>query len=452
MMDHSAKAKFILALHKHSLQAFDSGGAVGAGTPTASSVAGQGNTGGAGLTNPTGGSFTASPWVNPYGAAIGGANNVVSNVASGVGGVVGGIASDFTTQNGYQAQLANTDNSSYGSAISQAASNALSGYDQSQNIQQQQQALANQLGQEASGQGPNPAQAALAQQTGQNVAQQASLAAGQRGASGNVGLMARQNAQTGAATQQSATGQAATLQAQQQLSAQQALQTQQQNISSGNIAEQGVNANLLGTTSSAQNTQNANNIQNMNMAQGINSQVSQNNANATNKTESGFLGGLSSITSLLAKGGMVKRYADGGSVANVSTPNLANDAAVASSNGFGSQSTSGGSGGGGGGAGGLLALLAGGGEVSSHIGKLLKHGKFSPQLAARGGTVNVTGPGQKAVTKGDSYKNDKVPALLSEGEIVIDKNTLNQKDPVKAAADFVRKTLAQRQAKAGMRA
>src|SRR4051812_48434649 len=44
----------------------------------------------------------------------------------------------------------------------------------------------------ANGTGPNPAQAMLNQSTGQNVANQAALMAGQRGAAGNVGLMARQ--------------------------------------------------------------------------------------------------------------------------------------------------------------------------------------------------------------------------------------------------------------------
>src|ERR1700677_3453377 len=85
-----------------------------------------------------------------------------------------------------------------------------------------QAALAAQLQAQANGQGPNVAQNQLAQATGANVANQAALAAGQRGSSQNVGLLARQNAQQGAATQQNAAGQAATLGAQQQIAAQNA--------------------------------------------------------------------------------------------------------------------------------------------------------------------------------------------------------------------------------------
>src|SRR6185312_12432015 len=68
----------------------------------------------------------------------------------------------------------------------------------------------------ASGQ-VNPAQAQFAQNTQQNVANQAALMAGQRGASSNVGLMARQAAQQGAATQKQAVGQEAAQQAQNQI-------------------------------------------------------------------------------------------------------------------------------------------------------------------------------------------------------------------------------------------
>jgi hypothetical protein len=95
------------------------------------------------------------------------------------------------------------------------------------------------------------------------------------------------------------------------------------------------------------------------------------------------------------------------------------------------------------------AMMAKGGEAKagprSGAGKWLNSdAKIDPMLAAKGGAVKTTGPGQKAVTKGDSYKNDKVPALLSQGEIVIDKDTLNKPDPVRAAAEFVARTLAKR--------
>lgn len=91
----------------------------------------------------------------------------------------------------------------------------------------QMQGLANQLGVQAQGGGPNPALAQLNQTTGQNIANQAAMAASQRGAASNVGLMARQAGQQGAATQQQAVGQAAVMRSQQQLAAEQALAQQQ---------------------------------------------------------------------------------------------------------------------------------------------------------------------------------------------------------------------------------
>lgn len=88
-----------------------------------------------------------------------------------------------------------------------------------QNGAQNQTDVYNRYGQIAAGQGPNPALAQLNQTTGANVANQAALMAGQRGASANTGLIARQAAQQGADIQQQAVGQAATLEANQQLNA-----------------------------------------------------------------------------------------------------------------------------------------------------------------------------------------------------------------------------------------
>ena len=69
-------------------------------------------------------------------------------------------------------------------------------------------------------------------------------------------------------------------------------------------------------------------------------------------------------------------------------------------------------------------------------------------LAAKGGKVDPKKSGQKAEKKGDSYDNDKVPAMLSEGEIVIPRSVTMGKDPVRGAADFVAKVLAKRKARA----
>jgi hypothetical protein len=263
----------------------------------------------------------------PIGAVIGGIGQMGQNAAHGIGDTFQGIGSAFTAQNQYQAQLAPTSNLDYTGIVNQAAGNSLSGYQQFAQNQAQQQNVANQLAQTgqqyqgiANGTGPNPALNQLNQTTGQNVANQAALMAGQRGAGSNVGLMARQNAMNGAATQQNAAGTAATLAANQQIAGLAGLQSNQ--AAQGSLygqmgsqvqGEQGANNNLYNTSVSANNTQNANDINNYSMMQGINSSVAQNNANAVNKTTSGMMGGVASVFGL-AHGGKVPKFADGGDV------------------------------------------------------------------------------------------------------------------------------------------
>lgn len=158
-----------------------------------------------------------------------------------------------------------------------------------------QTALAGQLGNIAAGQGPNPAQAQLNQATGANVANQGALAAGQRGAAQNVGLMSRQAANQGRAAQQQAAGQGASMQAQQQLGAlgQQAGIYGQQ----ANSAMSGV-----GAYESAVNSANQ-----------INAQTAANAA----QFGQGFGGGLlQGVGSMLAKGGEVEpQHFDAGGMA-----------------------------------------------------------------------------------------------------------------------------------------
>jgi len=48
----------------------------------------------------------------------------------------------------------------------------------------------------------------------------------------------------------------------------------------------------------------------------------------------------------------------------------------------------------------------------------------------KGGPVQAQGKDEKAKVKGDSYDNDKIPAMLSQGELVIDRDTMN--DPGRA--------------------
>jgi hypothetical protein len=68
-------------------------------------------------------------------------------------------------------------------------------------------------------------------------------------------------------------------------------------------------------------------------------------------------------------------------------------------------------------------------------------------LASKGGHVNAKAPAQKAVASGNSYANDKIPAKLSEGEIVLPRTVTMSSDPVRASADFVQKVIAKRKSK-----
>lgn len=126
-----------------------------------------------------------------------------------------------------------------------------------------QNTLAGQYSQQAQGAGPNVAQNKLNQATGANVKNQAALMAGQRGAGANPALIAREAAQQGAATQQTAAGEAATLQAQQQIAAEQA----QAQLAANQIAQtqgatnaytqgsQGEQSQLLNATTANNNVQ-----------------------------------------------------------------------------------------------------------------------------------------------------------------------------------------------------
>lgn len=167
-----------------------------------------------------------------------------------------------------------------------------------------QNAVAQQEAQIAQGGGPNPAANQLAQATGQNVGQEAALLAGQRGASGNVGLAARNIGNQGANIQQNAAGQAATLESQQQIAAQQNLA----NLSNQQIAQaQGANTALNTAQQNEQNTlQNANTSYN-NAETGMQSNINTTNAGTNKGILGGITSGLSSLTGgLLAKGGQVE--------------------------------------------------------------------------------------------------------------------------------------------------
>lgn len=282
--------------------------------------------------------------------------------------------------------------------------------------------FANQLNALAAGGGPNPALNQLAQTTGQNVASQAALQAGQRGAGSNPGLLARNIAQQGAQTQQMAGGQAATLGAQQQLGAINQMGQLQSGALQGlnNSALQGQN-NVLGSIGN-QNSSNSN--------------VQAANAHAQGGALGGLLGGVGAVLGLnqggmvqpscYACGGMVKGYDQGGQVQQP-MPQMMNTAMTPEmpSDPSGPQSSVG-------------QFMKGFNEKPQNDMRMIANtgqkmmgdlGKFF----AQGGKV-----GGKAPTKGDSPKNDVVPAMLSPGEVVIPKS--KTKDSAKTA-EFVNAVL-----------
>lgn len=148
----------------------------------------------------------------------------------------------------------------------------------------------------------------LANSTGANVANQAALMAGQRGASANPALIARQAAMQGAGIQQQAAGQGAAMQANQSLNA----LNQQGNIAGQQVGQQ---ANAVGAATQAnqqqqQNLLNAIGNQN-NASVGSQSSVNSGNAGMAGNTMSGqkdlmgnLMGATGSVFSL-AQGGMV---------------------------------------------------------------------------------------------------------------------------------------------------
>lgn len=156
-----------------------------------------------------------------------------------------------------------------------------------------QSQLAAALLNQSQGGGPNPAQNMLNQATGQNVQQQGALMASARGASANPALIARLAAQQGGQIQQQAAGQAATLQAQQQLEAQKQLQAQQAQIANQALQAQQINLGAL---------------------TGYNQTVA--GANAANKqADNQLLGGLLQAGGGLLASGLFKGPSGGGGTA-----------------------------------------------------------------------------------------------------------------------------------------
>lgn len=247
---------------------------------------------------------------------------------------------------------------------------------------QSQQQLLGQLQDQSQGKGPNPALAQLNQTTGQNVANQAALMAGQRGSGANAGLIARQAAQQGAATQQNAVGQAAILKAQQQLAAQGQLQQQQQAM----IGQQAGATNAASTSQQNEQQNLLNSISGVNNAN-VSQQSNINNSN-TSMAGVSMQGQQNLLGNVMGGAGSALGLADGGEVNSAEydvSPSgegvsTAGPASSGSSNipkiGNAFQSKSGG---GGSGLLSLAALAAKGGKVSD-----------IPKMALGGAPVGIT--------------------------------------------------------------
>lgn len=281
---------------------------------------------------------------------------------------------------------------------------------QAQNGIGNQSSVFNQLQGVANGTGPNPAQAMLNQATGQNAANQSALINSQRGANANVGLIARQAAEAGSNAQQQSAGQAATLQAQQQLGALGNLgslatsqvgqqQTAIGGLNQGNLGEQQLLLNSI-------DNQNKSNVANQSNVNNVNAGVAAQNSQA----QGGLLGGLGSAISVF-----------GGPIAS------------GVSSVFGGNQDPSGNFGHGFAQGGQVQQPS---ELETILGDVAKMAPVALAMMKDGGKV----PGQAAV-KGDSPKNDTVSAKLSPGEIVIPRSILEHPNAPTLAAAFVEHVL-----------
>lgn len=318
----------------------------------------------------------------------------------------------------------------------------------------QQQQLAGTLQNIVNGGGPNPALAQLQQTTGQNVSNQAALMAGQRGAGTNAGLIAREAGQQGAATQQQAVGQAATLEQQQQLNAIGALQNQQSNLAG--LASQQVNQQA-NATSNLNNfaLQNQNQILNANQAQNqlaagqqanvntINSQYGlQNSGNLQSSLGGAAQGVGAGVTALATPQAqqpaqpfkatgqqLTGGFAQGGEV-----PNQIGMSAILKENYKGKSKV-----------GSHLAHYAKGGKTKS-VDALVAPGEiYLPPKAAKEAKEGKRNPlkGEKIKGKApiegavNDYRNDIVPKKLKAGGVILPNAVTKAADPHEAAQCFI---------------
>lgn len=294
---------------------------------------------------------------------------------------------------------------------------------------QTQSNLATALQNQANGVGPNPAQSALSQSTGQNIASQGSLEAGQRGASANVGLEGRQIAQQGAGIQQNAIGQAATLQAQQQLAAQNQLQTlagtqvnqAQTGVNAENSAAQTNQGNLLG----ALQGYNTNQVSNVGTQNSANAGIAETNANNTGKAVGGLFQGAAAAPLLFAsQGGETSQLLAKALSKRAMPDHMRSMAEIYHPK--------------------VLKMADGGpidqpiqNDSSVNFNPLSEVEQLAPLVAAVAANKGAVVPGNPKVPGKNTQKNDVVPAMLTPKEIVLPLSVTQAKNPGEAAKAFV---------------
>ncbi len=316
----------------------------------------------------------------------------------------------------------------------------------------------------------NPAQAQFSNNTAQNVANQSALMAGQRGAGANVGLMARQAGQQGAAIQQQAVGQEAAQQAQNQIGAigqagqlattQAGQQIGQVNANVG--AQQAEQANLLNALGQLNNA----NISNQGSVNAANAGLAQTGMKGQQDLVGGLLntgGGASKMAAgsqggmLMAGGGMAGPQSSFGQfLVGVSAPGASQMtaptfAAPDSSNSKLKE-----------GAGKLGGLFSSSAPEASYAGA--DSGSDFSGYASNGGMIDVVvSPGEKIVppkevakcaqggkpqmktvpgkaeVSGDSVKNDNVQTKLPAGTVVVKRTRANNNPE-----GFIREVLSKR--------
>lgn len=339
-------------------------------------------------------------------------NSVSQNAVNPNTGVLGTISNALGLNDQFQAGAAQINPGTNTAQLNNAYTGAQTGLNNQNTLVgelqpqvpvavQNQLAVAQQEKDMLNGVGPNPALTQLNQTTGQNIAGTTAAMAGVRGSSVNPALIAREAAQQGAATEQNAVGQAATLSAEQQVAARQDLA----NLSNNQISQTGQAVTNANTANQNEQSilQGANTAAN-NAAVGMQSNINNTNAataaanqNMQGNVLGGIGAGISAVSNLFEEGGVVGedgdkipehlkiaemnahsinhskklKMADGGGVTNLGSSNYVPQAPQPAPNIPSSsplpvpQEKSGGSGGGGGGIMSLAALLANGGKVSA---------------------------------------------------------------------------------------